>query len=85
LFVANSDYLEKISSKSRELLIKKLGTSEKETIDAGTTVEQENFSVFEVTDNGLVVIFNPYQVAPYSAGIIEITIPWSQLPERSVN
>ena len=85
LFVANSDYLAKISSKSRELLIKKLGASEKETIDAGTTAEEENFSVFEFTDNGLVLIFNPYQVAPYSAGIIEITIPWNQLPERSVN
>ncbi len=81
----SADYLSTLSSVSRTFLVKKLGAGEKETIDAGTTAEKENFSVFKVTDNGLVLIFNPYQVAPYAAGIIEITIPWSELPERNIN
>ena len=36
-------------------------------------------SSFRMTQEGPVLIFNPYEIAPYAAGIIEIPIPFSAL------
>lgn len=43
----------------------------------GSSPTEENYSAFIATDQGLTVIFSPYQVAPYSEGTIEITVPVS--------
>lgn len=34
---------------------------------------------FEVSEDGITYIYNPYDIAPYSEGIISITIPWKEL------
>lgn len=34
---------------------------------------------FEVADEGITYIYNPYDIAPYSEGTIRITIPWKEL------
>lgn len=34
---------------------------------------------FTVSSKGVTYIYNPYEIAPASCGIIEVTIPWSEL------
>lgn len=41
----------------------------------GTATLAENWRTVGITKNGLTVIFNPYQVAPYARGIPEVKIP----------
>lgn len=41
----------------------------------GTATPAENWRTVGITKNGLTVIFNPYQVAPYARGIPEVKIP----------
>jgi uncharacterized protein len=36
-------------------------------------------SRWEFVDAGLTVVFNPYDVASYARGVVEVTIPWDQL------
>ncbi len=45
----------------------------------GTAPTHENFEEVAITKNGLLVIFDPYQVAPYARGTIEVPIPESDL------
>jgi hypothetical protein len=45
----------------------------------GTKPTLANFSSYEVTSKGWVIHFSPYQVAPYVAGLIHVTVPWSTL------
>ncbi len=52
-----------------------------ELIAMGTAPTAENFASVAVTPDGLVVIFNPYQVAPYARGIQEVRIPYSELTQ----
>ena len=47
--------------------------------DEGTKPQLTNFSSYEVTTKGWVIHFSPYQVAPYAAGLIHVTVPWSKL------
>ena len=34
---------------------------------------------FSISDKGVTYIYNHYEIAPYSMGIIRITIPWEDL------
>lgn len=34
---------------------------------------------FSITDTGITYIFNQYEIAPYSMGIIRISIPWEEI------
>ena len=52
---------------------------EDELVTLGTAPTTENFLNVAITPLGLVVIFNPYQVAPYARGIQEVRIPLSEL------
>lgn len=45
----------------------------------GTATQGENWRAVGITKNGLTVIFNPYQVAPYARGIPEVKIPLRDL------
>ena len=54
---------------------------EEELIVMGTAPTAENFASVAITPLGLVVIFNPYQVAPYARGIQEVRIPYSELTQ----
>ena len=49
--------------------------------------EPDNFKLPEnigFTEEGVVLLFNAYEIAPYSTGITEIHIPWSEL-QSSLN
>jgi hypothetical protein len=48
-------------------------------ITDGTTPNDANFANFFVDNNTLVILFAPYQVAPYAAGPQTLRIPFSQL------
>ncbi len=38
-------------------------------------------SRFFIDSDGLLFVFDPYQVAPYAAGIIEVKVPYSDLED----
>lgn len=48
-------------------------------IRKGTEPKLENYSYFTFTNQGIQIIFKPYQVAPYSEGEIKIIIPYDDL------
>lgn len=52
---------------------------DEEWIKEGTSAKNENFSHFDITEDGLKLLFPHYQVGPYSDGEIEITIPEEKL------
>lgn len=48
-------------------------------IDDGTAPTADNFKEFALTPDGLLILFPPYQVAPYADGPQEVMIPWDKL------
>jgi hypothetical protein len=44
-------------------------------ITDGASAKEENYQSFVVTDEGLTILFDPYQVAPWSDGAIDISMP----------
>lgn len=82
LFTPRSDYLKRLSAITRFELDKSLGEfADVDYINQGTTAEALNFQSFAIESNALVIIFPPYQVAPYAAGIQKVSIPLSQLKD----
>lgn len=49
--------------------------SEDDWVKTGAAPKEENYSAFTITESGLNVIFQQYQVAPYSAGMPEVLVP----------
>ncbi|AGT43017.1 DUF3298 and DUF4163 domain-containing protein [Treponema pedis] len=78
---SSADWLNKLSEEAGKLLLKKVksGTliSDEEWIKKGTAPAAENFKVFKIERDNVKIIFPQYQVAPYSSGMPEITIPLS--------
>jgi hypothetical protein len=83
LFASSSQALPFLSSYTREKLRSILSDQPKELFDQqalpGTEPTMENFSVVGITKSGMLVVFTPYQVAPYARGTIQIPIPLSDL------
>lgn len=48
-------------------------------VENSTTAEAGNLSNFYVDKDGVTFLFQPYQVAPYSEGMPEVTLSWSEL------
>lgn len=81
LFLPNSNYLKKISDYSIKDL-KKQGSdefSDDEWIARGAGAKLENYRSWNLTEEGLQITFDQYQVAAYVAGPQEVTIPYSEL------
>ena len=68
LFVPGSDYAERLSR-----IVRKVGVDRKLPLwdfkGIGT------HSTFFLSDEGLVLFFQPYEIAPYSEGIVKILVP----------
>lgn len=80
LFKPNSNYLKIISDYSIQKLKTEAGEmSDDEWIKTGAAPEANNFSSWNITDKGVLITFDPYQVAAYAAGPQEVLIPYSQL------
>lgn len=45
----------------------------------GLDPKEENFKNYLVTKEGLLILFDPYQIAPYAAGPQKLLIPWKEL------
>ena len=79
--VTYKDYLKVFSDFSYKELTsrgeKEELTSSKDFIKEGTTADKKNFSCFNLKGSEVIVVFNQYQVAPYSSGISEVSIPLS--------
>jgi hypothetical protein len=87
LFSPTSDYLTALSKAARAALPAVIAKAEGMTaadVDAGmlkdgTAPAPDNFANFMIDGKNLMIIFAPYQVAPYSAGTQRLSIPLSSL------
>lgn len=80
LFSPGADYLELMSLLSREKLADALGEgADMEYLESGTLPLEESFQSWYVEGGALVLLFPPYQVAPYAAGAQEARIPLPEL------
>lgn len=81
LFASTTTALPFLSTYTRVVLKDLMASEAKEIFDQqtmpGTTPTHENFQEVALTKKGLLVIFNPYQVAPYARGTILVSIPIS--------
>lgn len=74
-FVDN--YKKDLSKLLTENLASSIGNSE--TYESLFVKEIEPNGNFEVTEEGISYIYNPYEIGPYALGLIEVNIPWRSL------
>jgi Protein of unknown function (DUF3298) len=78
LFKANSDYLTPIAKFSQAAIAKKK-ISKQDWLAKGTKPTQENYKNWFFSKNGLTIVFDTYQVAPYVYGPQMVEIPKASL------
>lgn len=87
LIERNSNILNLLSKYSREEFeVSKTFTENKDLylmLQEGTKPTTDNFKRFAFSENGLILFFEQYQIAPYSEGIFQITIPYSRIKNIS--
>lgn len=75
------DWLATLSTEARKQLNTQLQrqtfASSEDWINKGTEPKKENFTVFQLEKDSVRIIFNQYQVGPYSSGMPEIVVPRS--------
>lgn len=87
VFKPNSSYIERLSERAISTLLIARANQQGNTVDQqqeewireGASPKKENFTNWAFSDNLLIIYFNPYQVAPYAAGIIEAPVPWEDV------
>lgn len=67
------------SSISREELLHNKRIPDSKWLMEGTIPVKDNFSNFAFSDNGLLLFFPRYQIAPYSAGEFIVRIPYDKI------
>jgi len=77
LFKPKSNYLSVISKFANKKLTEKL--EDKWMINEGTKPIEKNYQVWNLENDGILITFDEYQVAPYVYGAQEIEIPYSEL------
>lgn len=85
LFASSTQALPFLSNYSRNALHTILADVSKEEFAAvaipGTEPIHDNFEAVALTKTGLLVIFNPYQVAPYARGAVQVEVPLTELTD----
>ncbi|OGG78163.1 hypothetical protein A3A36_00660 [Candidatus Kaiserbacteria bacterium RIFCSPLOWO2_01_FULL_52_12b] len=80
IFLPGTKYLDALSSISRAKFPAVIGEfADMNFIENGTTPDEKNFRNFFLVDRDLVILFDPYAVAPYAAGPQTLRIPLSEL------
>lgn len=74
LFSNGFDGLPSFAKAVQKELLKRPG-ADADWIAEGASAKEENYRSFVVTDTGITILFDPYQVAPWSDGAIDISIP----------
>jgi hypothetical protein len=77
LFKPGVDYLNFIS----DYAIQDLTRQQRLETETGAAPTEENFRSWNITQNGLLFSFDPYQVAAYAAGPQSVTIPYASLKD----
>ncbi len=84
LFIDGAPYLERIAQAVVPRLKADLETNQifnQEMFDDGTKAEEGNYMLFSLDGSSMTFYFNQYQVAPYVAGIREVTVPLSEFSD----
>jgi hypothetical protein len=82
--LVSQDQLASISEIAKSALSVQLGVQRDSSfIDSGTVALYGNFDTFFFTPEGIVFVFQMYQVAPYSQGVPEILLPYDLLEEKA--
>jgi hypothetical protein len=77
LFMPDSDYLEKIANYcAAQLSTRDIGF---ESSSSGAQPLPENYGIWNITADGLLITFDEYQVAAYAAGPQEVIVPYAEL------
>jgi hypothetical protein len=80
LFPATSAWEQVVSREAIPILERDLGDmADSSWIQEGAGPRAENFTRWALVEEGLIVFFDPYQVAPYAAGPQAVTIPRAAL------
>jgi hypothetical protein len=79
LFKPQSDYLKLLSTICYKELNKRFKTADEQVLEKGTAPKIENFDNWNLTPDGLLIIFDEYQVASYVDGQPEVFIPYKTL------
>ncbi|MEI6400057.1 MAG: RsiV family protein [bacterium] len=80
LFNKKTLFWKDLSQLSKEQLKTVLAENyDEDMVNEGAGPDPKNFDNVYLSDTGLVVVFNPYQVAPYATGEVSITIPYSAI------
>ena len=82
LISKDKNILDKLSSYSRRYFFSNNKFKTEEIINMmmyGTKNIRENYSNFAFTENGILVFFDYYQIAPYYYGIQKVLIPYNKL------
>ena len=45
----------------------------------GSGTNWDNYTLFRVQEGGIVIMFPPYQIAPYATGMVELPLSWEEL------
>ncbi len=77
LFKTRANYLNVIAKYSSKSLNEKL--KDKWMINDGTAPLAKNYQTWNLEDDGILITFNEYQVAPYSYGVQEVEVPYYAL------
>lgn len=75
LFQPGSDYLTVLSEKS----IASLHSQDITGGEEGAAPVENNYRNWNLSPDGLLITFDPYQVAAYARGYVPILIPWAEL------
>lgn len=80
LFKPRSNYLSVISNYCIADLKKQMGAdADDRWIKEGAAATLKNYKNWIITKGGLMILFDPYQVAPYAAGPQRVEIPYAAL------
>jgi len=71
------DYKEELSKILTDHLFDAVG--DQESYDILFVKEVEPNGNFEVSEEGISYLYNPYEIGPYAIGMITVTVPWQEL------
>lgn len=79
LILIDNDILTKLSKISRERLIYNKRIVNASWLYSGTSGVKDNFKLFVLTDNSIILFFPEYQIAPYSSSSFSLEIDYNDI------
>lgn len=88
LFPSESNYLEILSAITEKALFKKYPELDfafnDPTFRKGFAPKEKNFNCWVLSDDGLIIFFSEYQIAPYAAGSLYVVIPLTEFSSKII-